>query len=299
MPTRMVVMKTAAALLALTVGAVAPAHAELKITSRTSLKAAKPPAQPPPPTYVAFGEITLDLIVPADAVDMTAIIGPKGARLEYVQPTLGMPAGTVVLVQPNGDVVTLNPRERTFWKTTAEQAAAMWRQLGIEPVITQKRTGEFATIAGVRTERIAFEWSMAFPLPPDEKKDLPPNAPAAMTMSGDLWVAVDRYKTYAPMAVRSNSGLASLGIIKLLEEGIVLRSVLRSPSFGEHEIETIVTSISEEPAPADTFEIPAGYKQVPRPRGGLASGGSPPEPPYEFEPPVGAARRIFVRRLGL
>ena len=103
---------TAAAFLALTVGVVAPAHAELKITSRTSLKAAKPPAQPPPPTYAAFGEMTLDLIVPADAVDITAIVGAKGARLEFAQPSLGMPAGAVVLVQPNGDVVTLNPRER-------------------------------------------------------------------------------------------------------------------------------------------------------------------------------------------
>jgi hypothetical protein len=263
-------MRTAAALLALTVGTVAPAHAELKIVSRTSLKAAKPPAQPAPPTYAAFGEMTLDLIVPADAVDMTAIVGAKGARIEYAQPSLGMPAGTVILVQPNGDIVTLNPKERTFWKTTVEQAAAMWRQLGIEPVITHKRTGEFATIAGVRAERIAFEWSMALPLPPEEKAALPPNTPAAMTMSGDLWVAADRFKEYAPRAVRTNSGLAAFGMTKLLEEGIVLRSVLRSPSFGDQEIETIVTSISEEPVSANTFEIPAGYKQVPPPRGGSA-----------------------------
>src|SRR4030095_14345004 len=166
------------------------------------------------------------------------------------------------------DIVTLNPKARTFWKTTVEQAAAMWRQLGIEPIITHKRTGEFATIAGLRAERIAFEWSMAFPLPPEEKTALPPNAPAAMTMSGDLWVAVDRYKEYAARAVRTNSGLAALGMFKLLEEGIVLRSVLRSASFGGQEIETTVTSISEEPAPASTFEVPADYKQVPRPGGG-------------------------------
>jgi hypothetical protein len=274
--------RTAAALLALTVGVVAPAHAELKIAARTSLKAAKPPAQPAPPTYAMFGEMTLQLIVPAGPVDVTAIVGAKGARIEYAQPSQGMPAGTVILVQPNGDIIAMNPKERTFWKTTAEQAAAMWRQLGIEPIITHKRTGEFATIAGLRAERIAFEWSMALPLPPEEKSALPPNAPAAMTMSGDLWVAADRYKEYAPMAVRTNSGLAAFGMIKLLEEGIVLRSVLRSPSFGEQEIETIVTSISEEPAPASTFEIPAGYKQVPPPGGGLEARGSPPEPRYTY-----------------
>jgi hypothetical protein len=260
--------RAAAAMLVLAVSSVASVNAELKIVSRTSLKPAVKPKQQAPRTFVMYGAMTLQLIVPGDPVVMTALVGAKRARIEYAQPTLGVPAGGVVLVDPADNLIQLNPKERTYWKTSAEEGAAMWRQLAIEPVITQKRTGEFATIAGVRAERITFEWSMAFPLPPEEAQSLPPGAPTAMTMSGDLWVAVDRYKQYAPMAIRSQSGLTALGMKTLLRDGIVLRSVLRSASFEDFELETIVTSIGEEPAPANAFEIPAGYKQVARPGGG-------------------------------
>ena len=261
--------RAAAAILVLTVSTVASVNAELKIVSRTSIKPAVKPKQPAPRTFVMYGAMTLQLIVPGDPVVMTALVGAKGTRLEYAQPTLGIPAGGVVLVDPKDNMTQLNPKERTYWKTSAEEGAAMWRQLGIEPVITHKRTGEFATIAGLRAERIAFEWRMAFPLPPDEAQSLPPGAPTAMTMSGELWVAVDRYQQYASTAMRSQSGLMALGMKKLLQDGIVLRSVLRSASFEELELETIVTSIGEEPAPANAFEIPAGYKQVARPGGGM------------------------------
>ena len=213
--------------------------------------------------FAAFGEMMLQMIVPDGAVDMTALIGEQRARMEYAQETLGLPAGAVALVQPSGDLVILNPKNRTYTRTTAQEIAAMWRQLGADPVVTHKRTNEFATIAGLRAERLTFEWNLAFPMTPEAKSALPPGAPATMKMSGEIWVASDRFKQYAPMAFRSNSGLAALGMTKLLQEGVVLRSILRSPSFGAQEIETVVTSISEEPAPAAAFEIPAGYKLVP------------------------------------
>ena len=257
-------IRTASAILLIAVGGVVPAAAELRFASLTSAKpAAATGAAETNPMYAAFGEMMLQMIVPDGPVEMTAIVGEKGARMEYPQGMLGLPAGTVTIMLPGGDLVVLNPKNRTYWKTTSQEVAEMWRQLGAEPVVTHKRTGEFATIAGVRAERLTFEWSLAFPMTPEAKGALPPGSPAAMKMTGEIWIAADRYTQYAPMAFRSNSGLASLGMTKLLQEGLVLRSVLRSPSFGGKEIETIVTSIAEEPAPANAFEIPAGYKLVP------------------------------------
>jgi hypothetical protein len=253
--------RVAAGIVVLTLGTVTPLDAELKITSRTTVKAAttKPSAEAPDPMLAMFGEMTLQLVSPNGQVDMTAIVGARATRIEYAQATLGLEPGTVMLVQQSGDIVVLNSKNKTYWKTTSQEAADMWRQLDAQPKQAHKRTGEFQTIAGVRAERITFDWSIEFS-----------GASTPMKMNGDLWVA-DRYKQYAPLAVRTNLSLAPFGMTSLLSEGVVLKSILRSPTFGGKEIETIVTSITEAPAPAGALEIPAGYKQVPAPGGNAYS----------------------------
>ena len=259
--------KVFAAALAIVLSAAVSVEAELKVVAQTSTKAASSPLPTTPiAIHSTYGEMMLLLVAGNGPVETTSIIGDKGARIEYAQATLNLAAGSVALVQPNGDIAILMPKDRVYWRMTTKEMGEMWAQLGIVPKISHKRTGEFMTIAGVRAERISFDWAMEFPLPPEVMAELK-GAPTAMTMSGDLWVAADRYKSYASMAVRSNTTLASLGMIKLLEEGIVLRSVLRSSAFRGQEIETIVTSMTEEPAPANAFSIPAGYKLVPRPSG--------------------------------
>ena len=256
-------MKPIAAVLTIVLCATASLHAELKIVSRTSVRpATTPTGSPSTLTFAMFGDMMLSLIAGKGPVDMTAIVSEMAARIEYAQSTFGMPAGVVMLVHANGDMEMLNPAERTFIRTTAKEVTEMWSQLGAQPTMTYKRTGEFSTVAGLRAERIAFEWTMDLGLSPEEKKALPADAPAVMTITGDIWVAADRYKQYAPMTVRTHAGLASLGMNKLLSEGVALRSVMRSREFNGQEIETIVTSIGEEKAPASTFQIPAGYKPV-------------------------------------
>jgi hypothetical protein len=46
--------------------------------------------------------------------------------------------------------------------------------------------------------------------------------------------------------------------------GIVLRQAIR---LGGVEIRSVVTEIAEAEVPADSFDIPAGYKEVPPPTG--------------------------------
>jgi len=249
--------RTSAAIVVLTIVASATAHAELKIVSRTSVRPASTTvAAEQDPMLAMFGEMTLELVAPDGPVELSATIGDKAARIEYTQSTLGLEAGTVVLIQPNTDFAVLNPKKKTYWKTTAEEAANMWKQLDSQPKYTHKRTGEFSTVAGLRAERVTFEWSIEFS-----------GASTPMKLTGELWVAVDRYQKYAPLAVRTNTALAPFGMTSLLQEGIVLRSILRSPTFGGKEIETVVSSIGETSAPASVFAIPAGYKLVPAPGG--------------------------------
>jgi hypothetical protein len=55
-----------------------------------------------------------------------------------------------------------------------------------------------------------------------------------------------------------------MGIDKLTTGGIVLRQTIR---LGAVEVRSVVTEIAEAEAPAGSFEIPAGYKEVPPPTG--------------------------------
>ena len=54
-----------------------------------------------------------------------------------------------------------------------------------------------------------------------------------------------------------------MGLEKLVQGGIVLRQVMR---FSGVQLESVVTAISEEDAPATLFTIPADYKEVPAPQ---------------------------------
>jgi hypothetical protein len=47
--------------------------------------------------------------------------------------------------------------------------------------------------------------------------------------------------------------------------GIIMRQILRGTMFGNQQLETVVTKIDEQPAPAGAFEIPPDYKEIPAP----------------------------------
>jgi hypothetical protein len=64
-------------------------------------------------------------------------------------------------------------------------------------------------------------------------------------------------------------GMMALGGQKIADLGLALKTVMRGGMYGDQEIEMVVTKIGEEAAPADAFEIPAGYKEVPPRIGGL------------------------------
>jgi len=241
---------------------VAPLSAELKYTTRIEMRASSTPnLTPADPMMEMIGNMVTEMIVPAGGIEVSVIEGARGARVEYSKAYLVIPAGAVSLLRPDGSMVVLNPADKTYWKLAADASAL---PAGMVPKVTTKRTGEFADVAGVRSERVTLDLRIAIPVP--DGVQLPPGMPTELTMAGDIWIA-DKFKTSNKSAGIALGGLGQFGLDKVLNGGMPMRSVIRSPLFPGKEIETVVTKIGEEAAAASLFEIPADYKEVPPPTG--------------------------------
>jgi len=241
-----------------------PLHAELKYTTHMEIKKTAAPAQPVNPMIGIMGDAVMKQMVPEGAADIVYLVGDKGARLEYLQAAMGLPAGTINLMMPDGTLAFLNPKEKTYWKTTAQAAMDNMRAAGVPiPEITVKRTGQFETLVGAKCEVVTFDWKMALPIPEAARASLPPDFPSTIAMNGDSCVTTEAYKQYADVVNKgANAVMAAMGFDKIAEGGIALRQTMAMAGF---EMKTTVTQIAEEPAPEHAFEIPADYKEVPMP----------------------------------
>jgi hypothetical protein len=131
--------------------------------------------------------------------------------------------------------------------------------------VNSKRTGEFSTVAGLRTERVTFDFSMNLPLPPGVQ--LPAGLPTAFTMDGDMWVA-DQFKAYAnALNTIASTLFPGIGFGGLAPEGLVVQQITRSPMFGGNELVFSVSDVTEAPPNPALFEIPGDYKETPPPAG--------------------------------
>jgi hypothetical protein len=91
-------------------------------------------------------------------------------------------------------------------------------------------------------------------------------------MDGDIWVAADAYKDYAATVAKAAGVLRALGLDKLMVEGLMLRSVMRSDLFNGQIFEVTTTDIVETALDPALFEVPAGYTPVPSPLAGIGGG---------------------------
>lgn len=220
------------------------------------------PTAPANPILGIIGPIVVNTIAPSGGVQVTTIIGERGSRFEYDKAYTIIPAGGAMIVTPDGTITVLNPAERTYWKMA--KLAGLGAN-AIPPVVKVAPTGTFDTIAGVRAERATIDIRVPLPLPPGTQM---PGLPSEVTVTGETWLA-EQYKKYAAMSAGVTSMMGSLGPDALSTAGFPMRSIMRSEIFGTQEIESLVTSISETPAPAGVFDIPAGFKEVPPPTLGM------------------------------
>lgn len=234
---------------------VSPAAAELRYTTHIETRKAES-SQPIDPVMGMIGAMLASRF---PSGDMKMTVGDGGTRVEFVNALGPVPAGGIMLIRP-GSTVIINPGERTYWTAKTPAAAIPG---ATPPAITTKRTGESETIAGLRTERVAFGLSMNLPLPPGVQ--LPPGFPTSFTMDGDMWVA-DQFKAYASsLNAIANTLFPGIGIGGLAQDGLVVRQITRSPMFGGSELVFSVSDVTEGPVTAELFQIPAGYTEVPPP----------------------------------
>lgn len=242
--------------------------AELKYTMHMEMKKGETPAaQGSNPMLGMMGDAMMKQLVPEGAADIVYLIGEKGSRIEFTQAAMGQAAGTVNLGRPDGTLIVMNPKEKTYWQTTSQAALAAMQAAGIvPPEVTATRTGKFETVAGVKCEVVAFDWKMALPIPEAARASLPPDFPTALTMTGDSCTTTDQYQQYAAIAAKSTSTMgAAMGLDKIAQGGLVLRQTMQMMGF---EMRSSVTQISEETAAEAAFDIPADYKEVPMPKAG-------------------------------
>jgi hypothetical protein len=241
--------------------------AELKYTMRTEVQKPEKVASPAAHPMVAMmGEAMTKQLFPEGTATMTYILGAKGTRVELMNAALGQPAGTVTLAQLDGTAIVLNPKEQTYWKMGAQGAAAAMKAAGITPQLTSSRTGETETVAGVPCQRSTFTMKMDLPIPESARATFGKDLPSSIDMSGDTCSTTDQFKKYGDIAskTQATSMLSAIGLDKLMTGGIVLRQAIR---LGGVEIRSVVTEIAEAEVPADSFDVPAGYKEVPPPTG--------------------------------
>jgi hypothetical protein len=244
-----------------------PLRADLKYTVHIEMKKVEAPAgQPVNPMIAMMGESMIKEMLPAGGADLVYSVGEKGSRVEYVQAAMGQPAGSVNISLPDGTVIVVNPKDQTYWKTTAQAPVAMMQAAGMKPTSTVKRTDKVETVAGLRCEVVTFDWKMDLPIPEAARASLPPDFPAAITMTGDTCLTRDQFKNYVDLMAKSQLSdlMSAMGLKEVTQGGIALRHTIR---FGAMELQSLVTQIGEEEVPASAFEIPAGYKEVPAPTG--------------------------------
>jgi hypothetical protein len=234
-----------------------PSPRHLKYVSRMQMQPSTVAMQSDP-ILESIGRSVAAMVLPGGSMQMTTIVGEYGVRLEWDRALPGIPAGAAMVYSAaDGTSAVVNAAEKTYW-TLPPSAVADLFPAGAKPQVTSAMTGDKDTIAGVATERMTFEIRMPLPAPPDRPR--PPGMPAEITMSGEAWVA-GHYGKYLG-SVSKLPAMNALGMDALAQHGLQMKQVLRSPVFGAQQLETLVTSVSEERVAADLFKVPAGYREI-------------------------------------
>jgi hypothetical protein len=239
----------------------APLRAELQYTIRIVARPSTvAPVAPPNPLMAMIGGLVVSTIAPEGGLELTITTGDKGTRVDYPKAYFTIPAGGATIVRPDGSMVVLDLARHTYWMTTKPDLSSI--SGGGTPAVTIRKTGEFATVAGARSEHSTVEIRLS--LPAQLGTPLLEGIPSEIRLVGDIWIAA-QYKAFSALSAGLLGGLESLGLDALNRDGLMMRSLLRGDLFGTQEIESVVTAIRETPAPASAFAIPPGFTEIPPP----------------------------------
>jgi hypothetical protein len=219
-----------------------------------------------PNPYGNFGPLLAQLLTPEGPVDIHYTIAGDRTRAAVDGRLATLPRGSVVLQTMGEDTIrVINPGNKTWYEIPANQ------NLGVllgTPDVTIEPTTETATIAGQRAARFRFSETLRVPVP--EGAALPPDFPADLHLTGDLW-STDAYSGagYAGIFQTLQAFAAIPGVAALTAGGrFPLKIALRSSIMPGYEIRSEVTRIGPVAADAASFTIPDGYQKVQPPVGG-------------------------------
>jgi TonB family protein len=269
-------MKRIAFALAFLLGTAGAARADLRYTSHTEARKTNPSSDPTSAIFAQVAEVMVSAMAPGGSIDVVTLVGSLGQRFEYSKAMPALAAGSVGIQLADG-IFVLNPGDKTYWKIPATAAGGPALPAGMKTSSSYTRTGEYATIAGVRAERIAMKVIVA-------------TAPGAsvqisVEMTGDLWVT-DQFKNYQATIASHDQLTAMLG--EQRPNGFVMRATIRGGPFGPYEIDRTVTSIAEEPSRPELFAVSSDYREVPMPSASSIAAALAP-----FPAPNQPARPLF------
>lgn len=252
----------------------APLGAELKVTSRMSAKAVAGAPAGGDMMSAMVGPMLTQMFGGPEGIEMTVTINEDGRmRADYPKSFAGMPAGAVVITRADGTSVGYDPSAKTWWKMLdpSSQPGMSEMMAQMKPDVSTKRTGEFATVAGLKAERVTMNMRMPIPMPPGSENmpaELLAMIPKEITADGEMWVAGVHAKYAKSIAKAMTMGpMAGMGLDKLLGDlqGLTVRQVMRMSLLAGHELETLVTKIVEEDVADSVFDIPTGFREIPMP----------------------------------
>ncbi len=268
-------MKRAVALaLALLASSALPARADLTYTTHVQVQKTGDATNGP---FTNVGEALVNAMVPGGSMDVTTVVGDGVRRIENSKAVPGLPLGSVIIQHADGTTFALNPRDQTYWKGPAVPAALAALASGaLKANVSFTRSGESATIAGIRAERVAISITVTV--------SAGAGVQVNVQMTGDVWLT-DQFSPYQTTGSRDDQIAALLGAQNSRPAGFQMRQTLRGGIYGAYEIDSTVTSISEVAARVGIFDVPTDYKEIPPPVPNAGSStttsGAPPSQPQQ------------------
>jgi hypothetical protein len=240
----------------------APVHADLRYTMHVEVRDIAPQASRPP-TFAddilqKLQQGILQAIAPGGSGEASFAATDEALRVQYGQATPTVPRGGVLLKKADGSSVVLDPAERTYRKLPRFRSGVTSRS-SLRPEAVSRRTGEFVTVSGLRAERVAF--SIRLNLPAEMLRELPAGLPDAFTLEGDVWVT-DQLSVPAPLAAMTSPALRALGLDDIVQDGFVVRQIIRGTLLGPHQVETTVTHIDSSAIQPELLQIPPDYREA-------------------------------------
>lgn len=239
--------------------AIVPLSADVKYTMHMEARMAAG-AGSDPMSQMAGGMLTQ--MFPAGGIDQIIMSSERGTRTEQKQAFATMKAGTVTLMSNDGAMTILDPSSKTYWKQPAISADSSAALAGISPEVKVAKRGVFETINGMKAEHVTL--TMAIAIPGVDPSQLPPGMMPDISMTYDVWLT-DAVKGSAGASALSASMLKQFGMsnVKELSDGrMMLKGVITM--FGV-EIVMTTAGFSNAAVPAEMFDIPKDYKEVPSP----------------------------------